>query len=227
MHVPICRYSYQMLKYFGAVSFIVIQAHIHTIMFIPMRNNREVNAAYALTKNSTVITQITQFVDTIDHESEYAGIAFLERRLAFMISCYRFFLDNCMEAERVIPKEATIVESFKSFTENGVPILNRGSMISDITQMDNYECSLNTLPYSKDVQQAMTLAAYNSHDRAIHNTYARYTSFRSVVSHLLVRMVTQRKDFSDLMARRELKILCRVLMTMLFTWDWMCVSTVV
>ena len=70
MHVPICRYSYQMLKYFGAISFIIVQTHIHTIMFIPMRNNREVNAAYALTKNSTVISQITQFIDTIEHSCE-------------------------------------------------------------------------------------------------------------------------------------------------------------
>ena len=75
MHVPICRYSYQMLKYFGAISFIIVQAQIHTIMFIPMRNNREVNAAYALTKNSTVIAQITQFVDTIDHACEYVSVA--------------------------------------------------------------------------------------------------------------------------------------------------------
>lgn len=134
-----------------------------------------------------------------------------------MIACYRYYLDSCMESERTIPKEATIVDSFKAFTESGVPVLNRGSMISDISQMDNYDCSLSTLPYSKDIQQAMTVAAYNPHDRTIHNTYARYTSFRSVITHLLVRMVTQRKDFSDLMARRELKILCRVLMTMLFT----------
>lgn len=74
MDIPICRYSYYMLKYCGMITCWVVQAQIHTMMHVTLDGNKEINGRYSRTKNSPMVTLMQSLADSLSERCEYVFI---------------------------------------------------------------------------------------------------------------------------------------------------------
>lgn len=219
LHVPICRYAYYMLKPFGAITSLIVQAEIHTVMFVQLRNNQEADGSFLLTGNSPIVQLMTRFIDILDESCRFDMKSFVISSLAFFIAAFRFYLENCAETwpEMHPLDELAVIAHFNSFTEAGKPLLIRGPVVSDVSQITDFQFSLSTLQYSREIRELMAMNVYSPRDRLSHYTDMRHTSFKSIMCSLLVRTLLMRVDLTSGMTQRELKILSRVLMDMLFS----------
>lgn len=218
LHVPICRYSYSMLKPFGAITSLVVQAEIHTVMFVQLRNNQEADGAFFLTSSSPIVQLMTRFIDVLDESCKCVCRCTLITSLAFFISAFHFYLESCVESwpEMHSLNEKEVTSHFTSFTDTGKPLLIRGPVVADVSQITDFQFSLSTLQYSREIRDYLSMNV-TPRDRLPHYSDMRHTSFKSIMCSLLLRTLSMQSDLTSKIAQRELKILSRVLMDMLFS----------
>lgn len=218
-HVPICRYSYSMLKPFAAITSLILQAEIHTVMFVQLRNNQEADGAFFLTSTSPVVQLMTRFIDSLDESCKCVCRCTLITSLAFFISAFRFYLESCVDSwpEMHSLNEKEVTSHFTSFTDTGKPLLMRGPVVANVSQITDFHFSLSTLQYSREIQELLAMNVHSSQDRLAHYAAMRHTSFKSIMCSLLLRTLSMQSDLTSMMTQRELKILSRVLMVMLFS----------
>ena len=70
VNIPICRYSYLMLKYCGLITCWIIHAHIHTVRYVLMEEQKEVTGMYRRTKNTSIVQNMQRMVDVLDETCE-------------------------------------------------------------------------------------------------------------------------------------------------------------
>lgn len=70
VNIPICRYSYLMLKYCGLITCWIIHAHIHTVRFVLMEEKKEITGMYTRTKNTSIVQNMQRLVDVLDESCE-------------------------------------------------------------------------------------------------------------------------------------------------------------
>ena len=219
-HLPICTYSFTMLKYYAIITSFSILSLMHYCTYVLLSNKHEADACLILTGKTNLATHIQRLVAILDEETEYLLRQRIRNRTALLIALLRFYLDEYKELAEdkeenlpPIPKEEDIIAAFGHQEQ----VVHRGEAIKNVDSTMKFDNSLMKLNFNSKVASTLMNTLNSINGKIEVYELNRYSSYLDFVCYFLLKKVEGLPEELPNGTLRYLKIICRLFMSVLYT----------
>lgn len=142
------------------------------------------------------------------------SVLFLICLLQFYLKEHQELVDDATEGLLPVPKEEDVIAAFGQQEQ----VIHRGEAIKNVDTTTTFDNSLMKLNYSEK-ESALLLSVSNSMNGKTESyELIRYTSFLDFLCHIVLKKTEGLTEEIDGATARYLKIICRLFMSVLYTW---------
>lgn len=142
------------------------------------------------------------------------SVPFLICLLQFYLKEHQELVDDATEGLLPVPKEEDVIAAFGQQEQ----VIHRGEAIKNVDTTTTFDNSLMKLNYSEK-ESALLLSVSNSMNGKTESyELIRYTSFLDFLCHIVLKKTEGLTEEIDGATARYLKIICRLFMSVLYTW---------